>query len=131
MLDISAKLPKHIVIKVPCENGSESACKLDVEYEWLPPKCNACMSLGHPTKEFPSMKPKQPPVSVYVQKPPVLKEQVRREPREMGSGSRSEEREERGKAIVLYNAFDALTVPDSYTETSKGPMSSPIPNPND
>ncbi|KAL0455379.1 UNVERIFIED_CONTAM: hypothetical protein Slati_0877100 [Sesamum latifolium] len=131
MLDISSKLPKHIVIIVPCEDRSESACKVDVEYEWLPSKCNVCMSLGHPMKECPSMKPKQPPVSVYVQKPPVMKEQVRREPREMGSGSRSEEREERSKAIVLYNAFDALTVPDSDTETSKGPMSSPIPSPND
>ncbi|KAL0386699.1 UNVERIFIED_CONTAM: hypothetical protein Slati_4586900 [Sesamum latifolium] len=71
MLDISSKLPKHIVIMVPKEEGGESACKVDVEYEWLPPKCNACMSLGHPTKEFPTMKPKhRPPVSVYVQKPP-------------------------------------------------------------
>ncbi|KAL0409565.1 UNVERIFIED_CONTAM: hypothetical protein Sradi_1890900 [Sesamum radiatum] len=40
MLDISSKLPKHIVIMVPREDGSESACKVDVEYEWLPPKCN-------------------------------------------------------------------------------------------
>ncbi|KAL0445466.1 UNVERIFIED_CONTAM: hypothetical protein Slati_1674500 [Sesamum latifolium] len=60
---------------------SESACKVDVEYEGLPPKCNACMSLGHPTKACPTTKPKPPPVSVYVQKPPpVPREQVRREP---------------------------------------------------
>ncbi|KAL0284970.1 UNVERIFIED_CONTAM: hypothetical protein Sradi_7185300 [Sesamum radiatum] len=39
MLDISAKLLKHIVIMVPKEDGSEVACKVDVEYEWLPPKC--------------------------------------------------------------------------------------------
>ncbi|KAL0439852.1 UNVERIFIED_CONTAM: hypothetical protein Slati_2468200 [Sesamum latifolium] len=45
MLDISSKLPKHILIMVPREDGGESACKVDVEYEWLPPKCNACMSL--------------------------------------------------------------------------------------
>ncbi|KAL0439705.1 UNVERIFIED_CONTAM: hypothetical protein Slati_2453500 [Sesamum latifolium] len=70
MLDISSKLPKHIVIMVPREDGSESACKVDVEYEWLPPKCNACISLGHPTKSCPTTKPKPPPVSVYVQKPP-------------------------------------------------------------
>ncbi|KAL0283222.1 UNVERIFIED_CONTAM: hypothetical protein Sradi_7236500 [Sesamum radiatum] len=36
MLDISAKLLKHIVIMVPKEDGSEVACKVDVEYEWLP-----------------------------------------------------------------------------------------------
>ncbi|KAL0444863.1 UNVERIFIED_CONTAM: hypothetical protein Slati_2209000 [Sesamum latifolium] len=117
---------------VPCEDGSESACKVDVEYEWLPPKCNACMSLGHPTKECPSTKPKPPPVSVYVQKPPATKP-VRRETNAnpAASGSRVVEREELGKAIVLYNAFDALMVPDSDTETSKGPMSSPIPNPDE
>ncbi|KAL0401940.1 UNVERIFIED_CONTAM: hypothetical protein Slati_4223900 [Sesamum latifolium] len=135
MLDISLKLPKHIAIMVPSEDGSESACKVDVEYEWLPPKYNACMSLGHPTQECPSTKPKQPPVSVYVQKPPASmpREKMRREPREntAGSGTRLVEREEPGKAIVLYNAFDALMVPDSDTETSKGPISSPIPNPDD
>ncbi|KAL0455431.1 UNVERIFIED_CONTAM: hypothetical protein Slati_0882300 [Sesamum latifolium] len=131
MLDISLKLQKHIMIMVPCEDGSEKACKVDVEYEWLPPKCNACMSLGHPTKECPSTKPKQPPVLVYVQKPPVMKEQVRREPREMSSGSRSVDQEDRGKPIVLYNAFDARMIPDGDTEISEGPMSSPIPIAND
>ncbi|KAL0420557.1 UNVERIFIED_CONTAM: hypothetical protein Slati_3078600 [Sesamum latifolium] len=63
MLDISSKLPKHIVIMVPQEDGGEKACKVNVEYEWLPPKCNTCMSLGHSTKGCPTMKPKQPPVS--------------------------------------------------------------------
>ncbi|KAL0455539.1 UNVERIFIED_CONTAM: hypothetical protein Slati_0893100 [Sesamum latifolium] len=71
MLDISSKLPKHIVIMVPKEEGGESACKVDVEYEWLPPKYNACISLVHPTKECPTTRPKHPPVSVYVQKQPV------------------------------------------------------------
>ncbi|KAL0439868.1 UNVERIFIED_CONTAM: LINE-1 retrotransposable element O protein [Sesamum latifolium] len=118
MLDISSKLPKHIVIMVPREDGSESTCKVDVEYEWLPPKCNACMSLGHPTKSCPTMKPKPPPISVYVHKPPppAPRVQVHREPLtrdgsntketwvEVGTGSVG--REDMGKAIVLYNAFD-------------------------
>ncbi|KAL0439882.1 UNVERIFIED_CONTAM: hypothetical protein Slati_2471200 [Sesamum latifolium] len=84
MLDISSKLPKHIVIMAPREDGSESACKVNVEYEWLPPKCNTCMSLGHSMKGCPTMKLKQPAVSVYVQKPvmngPVLQNQVHRKP---------------------------------------------------
>ncbi|KAL0444980.1 UNVERIFIED_CONTAM: hypothetical protein Slati_2220700 [Sesamum latifolium] len=104
MLDICLKLPKHIVIMVPSEDGSESACKVDVEYEWLPPKCNACMTLGHSTKECPPKKPRQPPVSVYVQKPVVGPresvtapptqtpwEQGRREERPVASGTRSVE----------------------------------------
>ncbi|KAL0285319.1 UNVERIFIED_CONTAM: hypothetical protein Sradi_7177000 [Sesamum radiatum] len=69
MLDISAKLLKHIVIMVPKEDGSEVACKVDVEYEWLPPKCTTCHSLGHSIRDCPTTKPKPPPVSVYVQKP--------------------------------------------------------------
>ncbi|KAL0455321.1 UNVERIFIED_CONTAM: hypothetical protein Slati_0871300 [Sesamum latifolium] len=68
MLDISSTLPKHIVIMVPKEEGSESACKVDVEYEWLPPKCTTCMSLGHATRMCPTMKLKQHAVSVYVPK---------------------------------------------------------------
>ncbi|KAK4382150.1 hypothetical protein Sango_2899900 [Sesamum angolense] len=47
MLNVSSKLPKHVVIMMPNELGGESACKVDVEYEWLPPKCTGCSSLGH------------------------------------------------------------------------------------
>ncbi|KAL0455471.1 UNVERIFIED_CONTAM: hypothetical protein Slati_0886300 [Sesamum latifolium] len=96
----------------------QSGCGVRV----VAPKCNACMSLGHPTKECPSKKPKQPPVSVYVQKPPapLPREQIRREPENSGgSVTRRVDREEPGKAIVLYNTFDALMVPDSDTDTSK------------
>ncbi|KAL0283802.1 UNVERIFIED_CONTAM: hypothetical protein Sradi_7216200 [Sesamum radiatum] len=69
MLDISAKLLKHIVIMIPKEDGSEVACKVDVEYEWLPPKCTTCHSLGHAIKDCPTTKPRPQPVSVFVQKP--------------------------------------------------------------
>ncbi|KAL2251990.1 UNVERIFIED_CONTAM: hypothetical protein Sindi_2321300 [Sesamum indicum] len=46
-------------------------CKVDVEYEWLPPKCTDCMTLGHSAKECTLTKPqkqKKPPVKVYVPK---------------------------------------------------------------
>ncbi|KAL0416195.1 UNVERIFIED_CONTAM: hypothetical protein Slati_3451400 [Sesamum latifolium] len=33
MLDISSKLPKHVIIMIPNEDGSETACKVDIEYE--------------------------------------------------------------------------------------------------
>ncbi|KAL0298173.1 UNVERIFIED_CONTAM: hypothetical protein Sangu_3156900 [Sesamum angustifolium] len=69
MLDISSKLPQHVITMIPMENGGESACKVDVEYEWLPPKCNSCHTLGHTTSACESQKPSKPPVSVYVQKP--------------------------------------------------------------
>ncbi|KAK4383973.1 hypothetical protein Sango_3102600 [Sesamum angolense] len=49
MLDISSKLPRHVIIMIPFENGGESVCNVDVEYEWLPPKCTSCHSLGHAT----------------------------------------------------------------------------------
>ncbi|KAL0440681.1 UNVERIFIED_CONTAM: hypothetical protein Sradi_0007000 [Sesamum radiatum] len=53
---------------MPNEHGGESTCKVDVEYEWLPPKCTGCTSLGHATKECPLTKPVKPAVSVYVRK---------------------------------------------------------------
>ncbi|KAL0294858.1 UNVERIFIED_CONTAM: hypothetical protein Sradi_6864400, partial [Sesamum radiatum] len=56
MLNISSKLPKHIVILTPDE-GREVPCKVDVEYEWVPQKCATCMCLGHSTASCPSMKP--------------------------------------------------------------------------
>ncbi|KAL0309057.1 UNVERIFIED_CONTAM: hypothetical protein Sradi_5848000 [Sesamum radiatum] len=69
MLNVSSKLPKHVVIMMPNELGGESACKVDVEYEWLPPKCTGCSSLGHSTKECPLSKPTKPKVAIYVRKP--------------------------------------------------------------
>ncbi|KAL0295534.1 UNVERIFIED_CONTAM: hypothetical protein Scaly_3100900 [Sesamum calycinum] len=76
MLDISSTLPKHLIIMMPKEDGTEVPCKVEVEYEWVPPKCKNCMSLGHATTACPdSKKVEKQPVSVYVQKrtmkPPV------------------------------------------------------------
>ncbi|KAK4381151.1 hypothetical protein Sango_2996400 [Sesamum angolense] len=53
---------------MPNEHGGESACKVDVEYEWLPPKCTNCTSLGHATKECPLTKPMKPAISIYVRR---------------------------------------------------------------
>ncbi|KAL0297906.1 UNVERIFIED_CONTAM: hypothetical protein Scaly_3079600 [Sesamum calycinum] len=76
MLDISSTLPKHLIIMMPKEDGNVVPCKVEVEYEWVPPKCKTCMSLGHTTAACPeSKKAEKPPVAVYVQKrtsqPPV------------------------------------------------------------
>ncbi|KAK4383844.1 hypothetical protein Sango_3113600 [Sesamum angolense] len=69
MLDISSTLPKHLIIMMPREDGTEVPCKVEVEYEWVPPKCKNCMSLGHSTSACPdARKIDKPPVSVYVQK---------------------------------------------------------------
>ncbi|KAL0404675.1 UNVERIFIED_CONTAM: hypothetical protein Sradi_2108300 [Sesamum radiatum] len=63
MLDISSILLKHIVVMIPKADGGEVPCRVDVEYEWLPPKCTACNSLGHRTKECPSLnRSSKPPV---------------------------------------------------------------------
>ncbi|KAL2246082.1 UNVERIFIED_CONTAM: hypothetical protein Sindi_2876400 [Sesamum indicum] len=71
MIDVTQTLPKHIIVMTPDENGGETPCKVDVEYEWLPPKCTNCMILGHMTKDCPLNKihkPSKPPVAVYVAK---------------------------------------------------------------
>ncbi|KAL0292093.1 UNVERIFIED_CONTAM: hypothetical protein Sradi_7002700 [Sesamum radiatum] len=143
MLDISAKLLKHIVIMVPKEDGSEVACKVDVEYEWLPPKCTTCHSLGHSIKECPTTKPKPPPVSVYIQKPTGQPQYHRdrptdqpsrpvmpREPRAAVAIANGNS-EDKGKAIVLYNAFDTLMELDNDDIAIQGPNSSPIAQPDD
>ncbi|KAL0290143.1 UNVERIFIED_CONTAM: hypothetical protein Sradi_7056600 [Sesamum radiatum] len=63
---------------VPHDDGSESPCKVDIEYEWLPPKCTTCMSLGHSTAGCPTVKPRQPPVHVYVPRAPPRHNRVER-----------------------------------------------------
>ncbi|KAL2224533.1 UNVERIFIED_CONTAM: hypothetical protein Sindi_3021000 [Sesamum indicum] len=66
MIDITQKLQKHIITITPDEDGGETPCKIDIEYEWLPPKCTGCMTLGHSVKECTSTKPPKqtkPPVN--------------------------------------------------------------------
>ncbi|KAL0423234.1 UNVERIFIED_CONTAM: hypothetical protein Sradi_0858200 [Sesamum radiatum] len=134
MLNVNSKLPKDIVIMMPNELGGESACKVDVEYEWLPPKCTKCTSLGHATKDCPLTQPVKPVVSVYVRKTHLPAQESRREvpvnppdpvidhseaSADVESDKRSEHRRDKGKQIVLYNAFDILRDTDDDAEESK------------
>ncbi|KAL2252957.1 UNVERIFIED_CONTAM: hypothetical protein Sindi_0090400, partial [Sesamum indicum] len=122
MLDVHSKIHKHIIIMAPDEEGGETPCKVDVEYEWLPPKCTCC-TLGHAAKDCAinkASKPVKPSVSVYVpikgpsQPPPMPDRDIPRPAREVETQREGHEviagpsREERGKVIIIHNAFDAL-----------------------
>ncbi|KAL2223746.1 UNVERIFIED_CONTAM: hypothetical protein Sindi_3038400, partial [Sesamum indicum] len=79
MIDATQKLHKHIIVMAPDEEGGETPCKVDIEYEWLPPKCTACMSLGHSNKDCAlnkTRKPTKPTVNVYVPKVNVAQPQL-------------------------------------------------------
>ncbi|KAL0291799.1 UNVERIFIED_CONTAM: hypothetical protein Sangu_3260800 [Sesamum angustifolium] len=126
---------------MPNELGGESACKVDVEYEWIPPKCTGCLSLGHSTKECPISKPTKPTVSIYVRKStpiipgaPELKlmekvhaapisEEIHHQPEVDRVGEeRPEHGRDKGKDIVLFNAFDLLRETDDDADgLSRGP----------
>ncbi|KAL0283849.1 UNVERIFIED_CONTAM: Retrovirus-related Pol polyprotein from type-2 retrotransposable element R2DM [Sesamum radiatum] len=125
MLNVSSKLPKHVVIMMPNELGGESACKVDVEYEWLPPKCTGCAGLGHSTKECPLSKQTKPAVAIYVRKPPpptpaepelkiseqgqadLVPEEIHPETETDRVGEEmSEYGKDKSNDIVLFNAFD-------------------------
>ncbi|KAL2237643.1 UNVERIFIED_CONTAM: hypothetical protein Sindi_0956000 [Sesamum indicum] len=91
MLDVTSNLLKHIIIMTPDEDGGESPCKVDVEYEWLPQKCQRCMTMGHSDKECILNKPKptKPQIAVYVPKmgtpqEPTMPKRSRKYPREEG-----------------------------------------------
>ncbi|KAL0416501.1 UNVERIFIED_CONTAM: hypothetical protein Slati_3482000 [Sesamum latifolium] len=69
LLDISSKPPRHVIIMARKEDGGEVPCKVDVEYEWIPPKCVKCMCLGHSTGSCSMTKTTMKlPVAVFVQK---------------------------------------------------------------
>ncbi|KAL2231024.1 UNVERIFIED_CONTAM: Transposon TX1 uncharacterized protein [Sesamum indicum] len=148
MLDATSNLPKHIIIMTPNEDGGESPCKIDVEYEWLPTRCNTCMTLGHTTKECAhnkTAKSIKTPVAVYVPKVKAPRTQVVSESNKEAMPNRGKEvltvqrrekhtvirdtsslemgpsREERGKALVIYNSFDALQLFDDAEGSSRGP----------
>ncbi|KAL2230740.1 UNVERIFIED_CONTAM: hypothetical protein Sindi_1668400 [Sesamum indicum] len=108
MLDVTSNLPKHIIIMTPDEDGGESPCKVDVQYEWLPQKCQRCMTMGHSDKECILNKPKpaKPPIAVYV-------------PKVGTPDAAGPSRDKRGKALVIYNTFDALHLLDDTDESSR------------
>ncbi|KAL0282724.1 UNVERIFIED_CONTAM: hypothetical protein Sangu_2935100 [Sesamum angustifolium] len=124
----------------PKENGREVPCKVDVEYEWAPPKCVTCMSLGHTIAACSANKPvAHPPMAVYVKKTGPSNEQryttkINAEGRGDGSGDTGpnlildepgwtrDEDTGFGKELVLYNRFDVLVLGDNTVECStKGP----------
>ncbi|KAK4383961.1 hypothetical protein Sango_3103900 [Sesamum angolense] len=137
MINVSSKLPKHVVIMMPNELGGESACKVDIEYEWLPPKCTGCSSIGHSTKECPLSKPTKPAVTIYVRKPPppapaapelkfseqgqaaLVPEEILPETETDRVGEEiSEYGKDKSNDIVLFNAFDVLRETDDDADGS-------------
>ncbi|KAL2237652.1 UNVERIFIED_CONTAM: hypothetical protein Sindi_0956900 [Sesamum indicum] len=143
MIDVTQKLEKHIIIMTPDEDGGETPCKVDIEYEWLPPKCTGCMMLGHSVKECSLTNPQKqtkPPVKVYVPKanvpppPPATEERVKKhktvvvvEDKVTGDeGTKQNKRYtssqiEKGKEVVTFNPFDDLNSLDDAEENTRGP----------
>ncbi|KAL2228612.1 UNVERIFIED_CONTAM: hypothetical protein Sindi_1840900 [Sesamum indicum] len=148
MIDATQKLHNHIIVVAPDEEGRETPCKVDVEYEWLPPKCTTCTSLGHSDKDCAlnkTRKPRKPTVNVYVPKvnvpqpqppnkgrktmKPVVEDIPKADVGDRHVDQSHSKQDERGKAIVIYNAFDALHLIDDADEHSRGPnTSSPMDN---
>ncbi|KAL2235642.1 UNVERIFIED_CONTAM: hypothetical protein Sindi_1296400 [Sesamum indicum] len=148
MIDATQKLHNHIIVMAPDEEGGETPCKVDVEYEWLSPKCTTCMSLGHSDKDCAlnkTRKPMKPTVNVYVPKinvpqpqpptkgrktmKPVVEDIPKADAGDRHVDQNHSKQDERGKAIVIYNAFDALHLIDDVDEHSGGPnTSSPMDN---
>ncbi|KAL2234687.1 UNVERIFIED_CONTAM: hypothetical protein Sindi_1200900 [Sesamum indicum] len=142
MTDVTQKLKKHIIIMTPDEDGGETPCKVDIKYEWLPPKCTGCMTLGHSKKECSLTKPQKqtkPPVKVYVPKanvppPPAPEERekkhktvvVAEDKARADEGTKQNKRyissqKEKGKEVVVFNPFDALNSLDDVEENTRGP----------
>ncbi|KAL0445881.1 UNVERIFIED_CONTAM: hypothetical protein Slati_1716000 [Sesamum latifolium] len=56
LLDYSSTLPKHLIVISPTKGGDKIPCHIDVEYEWVPNKCNVCKTLGRDTRTCPTKK---------------------------------------------------------------------------
>ncbi|KAL0373436.1 UNVERIFIED_CONTAM: hypothetical protein Sradi_3259300 [Sesamum radiatum] len=143
MLHISSKLPKHHILMMPKDDGSEVPCKVDVEYKWVPPKCKQCLSLGHTASACPEKKQTvKPPISIFVQKRsnkqdpnpsneaaviPPTEENVQSSTQTLtdNSGEPPCKPIDKGKVLVVYNPFNALMLADDDTDSSEwGPKQS-------
>ncbi|KAL0290885.1 UNVERIFIED_CONTAM: hypothetical protein Sradi_7039600 [Sesamum radiatum] len=112
MLDYHSTLLKHIVVMSPSEDSLEIPCRVDVEYEWIPSKCTQCCSLGNST------------APVVVPPMPTREDEIE----EVSEPTRAMEAEAlsptttKGKAIIVYNPFSALSnVDDEDVSFTGGP----------
>ncbi|KAL0319700.1 UNVERIFIED_CONTAM: hypothetical protein Sradi_5231500, partial [Sesamum radiatum] len=131
MLDISSKSAKTSRYYDTKGGGGEIACKVDVEYELVPPKYTSCMTVGHSTVACPTNKlVRRPRVSVYVQHPVIEKRKDPPPNVTCGDSSKPHDIENdqhttkvdfvkpltnedgKGKEFMIYNSFDALMTAD-------------------
>ncbi|KAL0455562.1 UNVERIFIED_CONTAM: hypothetical protein Slati_0895400 [Sesamum latifolium] len=141
MVNFNLSLPKHLVLMFLGEDGSEQPYRVDIEYKWVPSKCLTCRSLGHPTAGCPSTKKTtKPPVAVYVQKPPNRPSKEPTTVVEPDVAIPSKEKDvdgtfhdlsprpvptaHKGKEIVVFNPFNALTILEDDNLVEWGPNAS-------
>ncbi|KAL2251973.1 UNVERIFIED_CONTAM: hypothetical protein Sindi_2319600 [Sesamum indicum] len=138
MVDVTSNLPKHIIIMNPDEDGGESPCKVDVDKTKpvKPPIAVYVPKVGtlqeptrpernrnHPredddTTNIPSRPPHMPNRNKS-RPPPASVVEKQREGREYTRDTTGPSREERGKALVIYNTFDALHLLDDTDGSSR------------
>ncbi|KAL2224649.1 UNVERIFIED_CONTAM: hypothetical protein Sindi_3029000 [Sesamum indicum] len=137
MIDVNQQLINHIIIMTPDNEGGETPCKVDIEYEWLPLKCTTCMTMGHTTKDLSVYVPKvnvAPPIAPEkghnTRLPPIHDQEIilpsrgvdnQRDGRNANRVGVRSNPEEKGKEIVIYNMFDALHLLDDADKMSWGP----------
>ncbi|KAL0319699.1 UNVERIFIED_CONTAM: hypothetical protein Sradi_5231400 [Sesamum radiatum] len=134
MLNISSKSAKTSRYYDTKGGGGEIACKIDVEYEWVPPKCTSCMSLGHSIVACPTNKlVTKPRVSVYLHRPIIEKRKDLPPNVTCGDSGKPHDMEDdqhntkvdlvkpltneggKGKELMIYNSFDTLMTVDDGT----------------
>ncbi|KAK4384701.1 hypothetical protein Sango_3034100 [Sesamum angolense] len=118
MLDYNSTLSKHLVIISPVlRDGKEVPVRVDIDYEWLPQRCNECQSLGHNAVSCPEKKKvngkKSVEVYIEVKGNELMSNKVDNgisfEKQGLATGTNLTKGESsKGKDIVLYNQFALL-----------------------
>ncbi|KAK4383941.1 hypothetical protein Sango_3106200 [Sesamum angolense] len=118
MLNVSSKLPKHVVIMMPNELGGESACK----YEGMPSfqtneacGCDLCEETSAPTPAAPELKFSEQGQADLVPEEIHPETETDRVGEEM-----SEYGKDKSDDIVLFNAFDVLRETNDDADEPRG-----------
>ncbi|GKA57418.1 hypothetical protein Tco_0756606 [Tanacetum coccineum] len=69
-VSVEKKLMKSIVVAIPLSNEKgHTLAKVDVEYEWNPPRCTTCRIFDHTSNACPKLPKKTSPVDTTVEAP--------------------------------------------------------------
>ncbi|GJZ45335.1 trichome birefringence-like protein 3, partial [Tanacetum coccineum] len=104
------ELTQEVMMAIPIMDGEgHTMAKMDVEYEWKPPRCRECLVFGHANEQCPKQVTEVPKENVTTQSDGFT---TNIKSTKKGSGTQKDD----SSKLVNQNPFDVLNIVDNVKE---------------